>query len=292
MGTASSNRGPSGTGNLLPTWYDNGIDNSEVPQSDSPLPGYPDQTGQPVPDTNQIPQNATQPPPVTGNWKTAKGAITRYSRRTAGSGLSKAIKSYLKVLGGSRAATQSSSRGIVAGNGLANFLGAVSSGGVGIGLNQKLTDLGLANCIGQPSEFVLAKIADAIAPTGATNDEAIARDAVLATLDQLYSTIILNEGDLTSLESLTPEMIKDAVIEYISCFIYKKWVYELGLALEKNGVTENAAIAMEIEIKDFIQEEVRVGIQNQTIQELDLHSANNQLIIESIFQLAFSTLER
>jgi hypothetical protein len=159
-------------------------------------------------------------------------------------------------------------------------------------LNQTLTQLGLSNFIGHSSEETLAKIADAIAPIGATNDEAIARDAIIATLDQLYTKILETGGDITQLESLTPEMIKETVIEYVGIYIFKKWVYELGIAVEKNTVTEKQAIEMELEIKDFINAEVKLSLNGKNVQDFDLNNQANQQIIETIFQTAYSTLEQ
>jgi hypothetical protein len=87
-------------------------------------------------------------------------------------------------------------------------------------------------------------------------------------------------------------MIKDAVMAYVSIYIFKKWVYELGMAVEKNTVSERQAIEMETEIKDFITAEVRLAMQDKTIRDFDLNSASNQQTIETIFQTAYSTLQQ
>jgi hypothetical protein len=169
----------------------------------------------------------------------------------------------------------------------------VSAGGPGGGqLTQVLTTLGLAPLVGQSPELILTKVADSIAPAGATNDEAIARAAILTTLDRLYTSILENGGDLSSLEALTPAQIKEVMIDYVSCYIYMKWVYELGIAVEKNTVTERQAIEMEAEMKDFVKDAVIAEFATATIRDLDLTSENNQTIIEDIFQLAYSTLEK
>jgi hypothetical protein len=295
MGTSSSNGGPSGKTSLVPSWYGGGAGDSGQQAADGGVagsnPGSGDQNNS---DQGQGPNQANQPvaiPTTSGNWKDAKIAFTRYSKNTGGSNIRKAAKSYVRTLGGSRGATRSASRGVTSGRGLVSFLGSVSAPGGG-GLSQTLTQLGLTAFIGKSSEETLAKIADAIAPTGATNDEAIARDAILGTLDSLYSKILENGGDINALESLTPEMIKDTVIEYVSVYIFKKWVYELGLAVEKNTVTEKQAIEMEIEIKDFINAEVKLSLQGKTVKQFDLNDSSNQQIIETIFQTAYSTLEQ
>lgn len=288
MGTSSSNGGPSGKGSLLPSWYNDasGGQAQQPTTSDSSEAGGNDQQNDP---------KVAQPvviPTTSGDWKDAKGAFTRYTKNTSGSNIRKAAKNYVRTLGGSKGATRSASRGVSAGRGLVSFLGAVSSSSGGAGLDPTLTQLGLTAFIGHSSEEILAKIADAIAPPGATNDEAIARDSVIATLDQLYSKLLENGGDITALESLTPDMINEAVTDYVSIYIFKKWIYELGLAVEKNTVTEKQAIAMEVEIKDFINAEVKLSLKNKDIKEFNLNDKANQEIIENIFQMAYSTLDQ
>lgn len=294
MGTSSSNGGPSGISGLLPTYYNPGP---------SPNPGQSVSDGSPANGTDGIGQsNGTQLQPdqvtlaqgplLSGDWGGAKGAFTRFTNRTSGYSLRKAAKTYIKTLGGSRGATRSAGPGITAGKSLGRFLGSVSASGGGPGLNRTLIQYGLSNFIGRSSEETLAKIADAIAPPGATNDEAIARDAVISTLDQLYARFLENGGDIIQLESLTPEMIKETVIDYVGIYIFKKWVYELGIAVEKNAVTEKQAIAMEQEIKDFIIAEVKRSLRDKDVRDFDLNNPANQQIIDTIFQTAYSTLEQ
>jgi hypothetical protein len=151
--------------------------------------------------------------------------------------------------------------------------------------------MGIANLSGQSPEFVLAKIADSIAPSGATNDEAVAREAVMSTLDRLYTELLERGENLSALEALTPDQIKDVIIEYTACYIYKKWVYELGISIEKNAVSERQALDLEAQMKDFIRAEVQTRFQGVRPDQLDLASPANQATIEYIFQLAYSTLE-
>ena len=289
MGTSSSNGGPSGISSLLPSWYptlEGGTSESQNNDYDSDDAANSDGQDQAEGQTQN--SQAPEVQPSTENWKNAKGAFTRYTRSTGGSGVRKAAGSYVRTLGGSRGATRSAARGISVGTALGGFLGSAASRGI----DATLAAFGLTAYIGRSSEEILAKIADAIAPTGTTNDEAIARDAVIATLDLIYTRITENGGDITSLETLTSEMVKDAVVAYVSVYIFKKWVYELGLAVEKNAVTERQAIELETDIREFINAEVQLALQDKTIRDFDLNSAANQQTIETIFQTAYSTLQQ
>jgi len=223
-------------------------------------------------------------------WRAARTAFGKYLNNSTPANLRGAGKSYVRNLGGASSASRSAATGVSAGGRLATFLGGVSvpTGG---GLNQTLGSIGLGSYTGQPPEFLLAKIADSIAPVGSTNDEAIAREAVMSTLDWLYTSIVDAGGDIASFETLTAVRVREVVIEYMSCYIYKKWIYELGIAIEKKAVTEHQAAQMEIEIREYIRVEVQTKFQNLTPQQLDLTNPNNQATIEYIFQLAYSTLE-
>jgi hypothetical protein len=289
MGTSSSNGGPSGVSSLLPSWYSSAGTGTVAinPENDNDSDG----AGQDNENSSNTLENSkvqVPNPDSTENWTNAKGAFTRYTKRTAGSNIGKAAKSYVRTLGGSRGATRSASRGIAVGGRFGSFLGSAATQG----LEATLSSMGLSVFIGRSSEEILAKIADTIAPVGATNDEAIARDSVIATLDIIYTKIDENGGDITALETLTPEMIKEAVVAYVSVYIFKKWVYELGIAVEKNTISERQAIEMETEIREFITAEVQLAMQGKTIRDFDLNNASNQQTIQTIFQTAYSTLQQ
>lgn len=296
MGTAASNNGPSGPGGLLPSWYPGGGPDGQ------PLPGPPEAPGPdglpPVPNPAPAPPTPPHLPPIplpaltaAAAWPKARNAIDRFAGTGTRSNLRDAGRNYGRTLGGASSASKAASTGISAGRGLASFLGGVSAAGGG-GLAQAVSTIGIATLDGQSPEFILAKIANSIAPAGATNDEAVAREAVMSTLDRLYTELIGRGENLTALEELTPEQIKDVIVEYASCYIYKKWVYELGISIEKNAVSERQALDLEAQMKDFIRAEVTTKFRDVPADQLDLANPANQEIIIYIFQLAYSTLEQ
>ena len=161
-----------------------------------------------------------------------------------------------------------------------------------MGLNETLQKYDLSDCIGKSSEEVIAKIADRIGPIGSTNDEAIARVAVMLALDRLYIKILDSGRDIEALDSLDSETLSDTVIEFVSAYIFKKWVYEAGIALERNDLSESEAIKLENDMRFFIRDEVKNGFKKTDISKIDLAKGKGRKIIEDIFQLAYSTLEK
>lgn len=282
MGTSASNNGPKKNSSLLPSWASSlentsNDDKSQNGNNDKPIDSNDSQTS----------DNSNESA-ITGNWAAAKGALSRYARGTNGSSLRKASQSYVKTLGGSSKATKSAVKGIATGGIFLNFVSNISTNG----FVKTLEKFGLSDCIGKSSEEVLAKIADRIAPIGSTNDEAIARDATLETLDFLYEKLLEEGKELDSLESLDEQTMKDSVGEYISTYIYKKWLYEVGLAIEKNELTEKEAVALEKEIKEFVRDETKSALREKNILTLNLSEGDGKKIIENIFELAYSTISK
>lgn len=283
MGTSASNGGPRGNPPLLPDWY---TDNNTGP---GPAPG----DGNP-PDNDKNQQNspasqdaANQPalPANSSNWGQAKGSLTRLSNGTGGSSRQKASRNYMKSFGGSSGATKAAAQGIRTGSIYGGFLGSLSSSGV----TNTFTNFGLQDLIGKSAEEVCAGIVNAIAPNGATNDEAIAREALIETIDALYTKLLENGDEVNVLNNLTPELIKETLIDYVGNFIFTKWMYELGNAIEKGNISEREAIKLEKEVRGFIITETAEKYKDVSIVEnLD---DRTEAIIKEIFETAYSILE-
>lgn len=280
MGTSSSGSGPKGRTPLLPNWATSGGDNSN--QEDDQNSDATSTDNKETEDTNRQVNDYSDP------LTTVKGAIRRVVNGKSGASFKKAAKNYIKKSGGFKSATHASKAGINTGS---NYLGFFS--GVGnTGLNQTLKDHDLSDCIGKSTEEVFARIADKIAPDGSTNDEAIARAAVTMALDKLYQRLIDNDQDISTLDQLDEETLKDTVIEFVGAYIFKKFVYEFGQALERNELTEAEAVEREEEMRIFIKDEVRSALTEKEISTLDIGQGEGKKVIEDIFDLVYSTLEK
>lgn len=300
MGTSASNGGPKGSPPLLPPWYNDDDSPASDPNPDAPLPEPPLSDSSDIAperspeDQNQpVNDNATRAPvpeaPATDsfsrNWGSAKGAMTRMSNNTGGASFRKAGKKYVGSLGGSKSATKAASKGISVGSTYASFLGSLSSRGFA----ETLDSLGLSDFIGKSTEETCMAIANVLAPVGSTNDEAIARDAMISTLDTLYMK--MDENDINSLENLTSELVKETLIEYVSNYIFSKWMYELGSTIEKGNITVQEAVELECSVKDLIYAETTEQYRSVTIETSSLQDVSTSKIIEDIFSTAYSLLE-
>ncbi|AZB25999.1 hypothetical protein EG339_16090 [Chryseobacterium bernardetii] len=295
MGTSASNGGPKGSPPLLPDWYNPSPpdgENQDVPQDgNNDSDGENDSTNENDSSNNdsQDQNNSDNQNPTnqSTDWGKSKGALTRIAKSTSGSSIQKAGRKYVSGLGGKRGATRAAAQGRITGGKYASFLGAIASGGI----NNALRNLGLDNLVGRSSEEICLAIADAIAPTGSTNDEAIARDALISTLDSLYNKLQENGNDFSNVDSLSLDQIKETLIEYVSNYVFNKWMYELGSAIEKGSVTETDAINLEREVKDLIYAETFEHYRDIPVETFNISDQSNNAMIEEIFQTAYSTLE-
>jgi hypothetical protein len=291
MGTSASNGGPKGNPPLLPPWYnDNNFpteNNDDINQPDENFPD--DENGAESPDNDEVeaPEQPAPVPNISKDWGKAKGALTRRSNNTGGSSSRKAGSNYLKSLGGVSGAVRAAAQGIRIGGIFADFLGAASTEGI----ENALTGIGLQQFIGRPFDEVCAAIANMIAPVGTTNDESVARDALISTLDSLYAKIEEEESEFSLDLSLSLEQVKETLIEFVSNFVFTKWMYELGIAIERGSVTESEAIELEGEVKELVYVETIEHYRNVDIANFNLNQRGNQLAIEGIFRTAYSTLE-
>ncbi len=284
MGTSSSGLGPKGRTPLLPNWATGGgqmpeKDDIQIQESDSSAGDY---------SNDGEHSNYGTINDYADTLRTVKSAIKRISNNRNGTTFKKAAKDYIKRIGGHKKATLASGAGVSTGSHYLGFFGNVANRG----LEQTLRDYDLTDCIGKSTEEVFAKVANKIAPTGATNDEAIARAAVMMAFDNLCEKFIERDQDIASLDQLDEETLKDAVIEFISAYIFKKWVYEAGLALERNDLSEVDAIELENEMKYFVAEEVRLSFGKMDIKTMDITQDGGKKVIQDIFDLAYSTLEK
>jgi hypothetical protein len=277
MGTSSSHDGPKDKKPLLPPWA--------LPADDGPHNTPPaDQTAdEPALPGNDQPQ--TVPP---SSWQTAKSRMTRFAKAGGGrDGLAKAGSAYVAAKGGARAATASSGQGKRITAGIGGFFSSVSLHGI----QEAVASLGLATVVGEPAESVIAKIAEALAPAGATREEVAARKAVNDVLSNLYEKFIPDDGNLENLDSMTPDDVRDTVEDCVSAYIYHRWLEELGSRIERGAIDENLAVTLENQMQDYVKDSVSLEVTGINVLNFDWHGTAGQELIERVFEDAYSILE-
>ena len=285
MGTSTSYGGPTGPSPLLPAW------------AQPTLPPPPLLTPNPeVAAPNAIPGVITPvsaPPQIpTFDLRGAKTSMTRFARSGgSGGGNGRSVRgparSYVRGRGGPRGAATAASSGRMATGRLAGFLANVATHGVDAAARQ----LGLDSVVGKNLESVLATIVNAIAPTGATLEEAAARLAIDDAIGFLCEQFALEENGFANLDTMNEAAVGDALQVSVTGYIYHRWLQELGLRIAQNAVTPRQAVRLERQVKEYIEDTVKLDFSSLDILHLDWSGPVARQAIERIYIDAYSFLE-
>lgn len=198
-----------------------------------------------------------------------------------------AANRYVGARGGGGTAARSAQAGRASTARVGGFLSGVASRG----FTQAALDLGLSALLGRNVDQVLAAIANALAPDGATQEEAVARQAVNDTLAFLYERYGLQDGDLNKLDAMDREGVTEAVAVSVTSYVYHRWVQELGRKLEENAYTANEAVRLERDVRAFIEETVKLDMTRIDPVTLDWGGPAGQQFVERIYRDAYEMLE-
>ena len=277
MGTSKSYGGPQGPQPLLPPWAQN-----------------PDDTNPP---TRELPPQDSEPSVVLatpslqslpGNWRAAKSSITRLVGNHSKTDIRRAATAHIRSHGGSQNAARSAVSIGHSSRMLAAFIGDVSRKG----LDSTLRSIGLQECIGKSTEFVLAKVLDYLAPSGDTNEEADARRAILDTLSELYDRLDLSIDGLSKLNALSENDLKSALLTCIGSYIFVRWIQELGISIESKKISESQALSLEREMKAYIKERVAYDFGSRSLTDMDFLSKEGRLLVDNILLTAYQLIEK
>jgi hypothetical protein len=72
-------------------------------------------------------------------------------------------------------------------------------------------------------------------------------------------------------------------LNLLAHIFFEKWVYEAGLALERNDLSESEAIDLENDMRVFVTGEVKSGLEKVNILTLDFTEGEGHKVIEEIF---------
>jgi hypothetical protein len=153
-----------------------------------------------------------------------------------------------------------------------------------------LDTIGVRGLAGRSAEEVFAAIADALAPDGATLEEAAARRAINESLAQLFEERVA-DGGLESLERMTAADVAAAVQNMVTAYVYHRWLEELGLSLERGAVSPAEAVRMEREMRAYVRDLVRLEIPPDRALATDWEGAEGQAFVQRLFEDAYSLLE-
>jgi hypothetical protein len=211
-----------------------------------------------------------------GGWTAAK----RLASRIASDGpttdrVGRYVEAYVVALGGSARAVEASAAATRAAAGVGGFFESVRERG----LDQTLTDFGLAEAIGKSSMELISMLADRLAGDGATLDDNAARDALVDCLELEFQD---KSYDEIKAEFLTDDEVRDNLATFLARYVFRK-VLPL-LATRLNRATADVRRRTEQELDGYTRAKCV-----DAVRDLDLRGFN---AMESGLALAQTIVER
>lgn len=266
MGTSTSNPGPTGRPPLLPPWAEPpepevGAGNTGPPPDENPTE---EQSPNPPPpgDGHTGPSDLLAPLGQRPSWNSPRRLVGGVaSGRSSGdrgrANVRRAVRRSIGAMGGGKSASRSSAAGRQTAARFAGFLASVATAGIATAART----LGITESLGQSADLFLVKLADALAPSGALTEDAIARDAMDATLEELYEQQGIGGADgLNALERMTPAMMADSVVRYVANYIYGRVLQALTAHIHATATSAARIREVEQTARQYIDDAVRLDV--------------------------------
>jgi len=290
MGTSNSYGGPKDTSHLLPSWA---IQSSDI-DSNSTCNGIPpddEEAEQNIPgndnSNDKDAQDLNHESRSQGKWENAKNMMSRYASRGSGQGSpARAGRAYIRAEGGAQKAAQSVKSGKTTARKLATFFTTTARSDISQGLNS----IGLGHLVGKDVDTVFSELIDTLLDNGVNFDENIAREAIEDALASFYKQCSENQN-FKSLERLTEEQLKRAIEDFVSGYIYKRWLQKLGNCIERKAVSEIEAVKLEGEVKIYVRDLVNLELDSRNILSIDWNGDEGRQMIDSLYEDAYSLIE-
>ncbi|KYF76577.1 hypothetical protein BE11_47615 [Sorangium cellulosum] len=219
-------------------------------------------------------------------WRAAKIRLGRAAHSGARGDLRSAGEAYVRARGGAKGASGAARAGRKATASLAGFLSGIATGGVGAALERA----GLAQFVGRDQAAVFAAITNALAPAGASTEEAAARHATAAVVEELYERFSVETNGLERLNAMNADDVRDAIESSIAKYIYFRWLGELCQRVEDKSVSGAQAERLEREMKAYVRDIVRLDLKAVDVLKLDWSGMAAARLLSDLYEQAYSVL--
>jgi hypothetical protein len=138
-------------------------------------------------------------------------------------------------LGGAAAAAAAATGGVRTAGGLGEFLADVSREGLDVTLDR----YDFADLVGGDPVEVIDELAGRISGAGDSPEEAVARDALIAVLAQVFDEAeTFEEMEAVSIDE---DRLRDFIAAYLTEYIFRRVLHELGDRIRDNSAPADAA---------------------------------------------------
>ncbi len=216
-------------------------------------------------------------------WKTVKSDMSKYIKSGGTYGSKKHIaRQYVKAAGGHRSMSSQSYSGKKAGGNLGNLFRGIVTDGV----KDTFKNFGI-EYEGKSIEEIFSRLVDAIATDSNTKEDIVAKVATQAALSKIFDYVESNEMDIDCLNSMSIDLMYEAMKEYISSYIWITMMKDLGSRLEIHVINADDSYGMECEFKEMI-----MGIVDVEFNKLESIINNNiSSTIADIYERCLGVME-
>lgn len=197
-------------------------------------------------------------------------------------------------MGGARRAAQMSPAGRQTAGRFAGFLFALATHG----LASTASEFGIAAFLDRSADVFLLRLADALAPAGALTEDAVARDAMDDTLQELFDQLDVKNGGVLALERMTPAIMADALLRYVTNYVYTRVINALTAHIHAKSLGTPRMHEIEKAARHYIEDAVRLDIdttaffgpQGSTFDDR-WDAQKGQRVIDRLFEEAYAVVQ-
>lgn len=221
-------------------------------------------------------QNPLLPDDFNDNsWQNAKSELGKFINDTGGNP-SRLFGKYVKASGGNSRLANYSIGGKTGFKNTVNLFNQINKEG----LNKTLEAFRIS-AQGKSLQEIFSELANQIAPTGSSKEEAVARQATLDTMSSFYRLVDEQNIDLEVFDSISGNIFDDLLCEYFVNYITGLLLKDLGYGVEKYADDPLLLEMKEQELRDYVDSSIYVMLKNSKLNQ------SPQKIIDKVFNDAF-----
>ncbi len=218
-------------------------------------------------------------------WGGAKRTISRYASGNS-QNYKKGISNYIKASGGAGNAARTAKSGIQSTANLGRFLSNAHFNG----FDETFREANIS-FEGKSAKEIINEIINFLAPVPTTKEEAVARKAIISSMEWLYQRFEEEGKDITSIDKIDKETFNLIIPIQFENYIYEKIISDLGSRFEEKASSPNDVVKKEEEIRNYIVSKVET-----TFKDIDftLTKFNDKYIskeVENLYQKCYKVME-
>lgn len=297
MGTSTSNPGPVGPPSLLPPWAE--PPEGEADGSEDGEAGTNPGIG--LADIAALPGDAAPAAPrdEQSTWQSTRRLIGGVGSGQVGgiagrNNVRSGVRRAVGAMGGARHAAKMSPAGRQTAVRFARFLSGVAKGDV----ESAAREFGIGAFLNRSADVFLLRLVDALAPAGALTEDAVARDAMDDTLQELFEQMAVANDGIHALERMSPVIMADALLRYVTNYIYTRVINTLTAHIHAKSQGVPRMHEIEKAARHYIEDAVRLDIDTTaffgpqgSMFAAQWDAGKGQRVIDRLFEESYAVVQ-